>query len=147
MTFSQIMNSPLMYILAMLGIGYVLLFSVFTLMRSYRHALAVGLDKKKVRGVIASSALYSVVPSLSIVVGLFSLATNVLSLAMLCAYVPIQVMNGPLFAAVLLTSLSVAALHKWIIKTFGCKWLNNFVMADSLLISMASSLLWLKLFG
>ena len=38
MTFSQIMNSPLMYILAMLGIGYVLLFSVFTLMRSYRHA-------------------------------------------------------------------------------------------------------------
>ena len=238
MTFSQIMNSPLMYILVMLGIGYVLLFSVFTLMRSYRHALAVGLDKKKVRGVIASSALYSVVPSLSIVVGLFSLAAvlgipwswfrlsvvgsvtyelmaadmvgtaagyesiaalnasgdsqmigtimfvmsicimggivgsliftkgiqkglnkahdkgvfgilaaNVLSLAMLCAYVPIQVMNGPVFAAVLLTSLSVAALHKWIIKTFGCKWLNNFVMADSLLISMASSLLWLKLFG
>lgn len=55
MTFSQIMNSPLMYILAMLGIGYVLLFSVFTLMRSYRHALAVGLDKKKVRAVFGGS--------------------------------------------------------------------------------------------
>ncbi len=128
MTFSQIMNSPLMYILAMLGIGYVLLFSVFTLMRSYRHALAVGLDKKKVRGVIASSALYSMVPSLSIVVGLFSLAA---------------VLGIPWSWF----RLSVAALHKWIIKTFGCKWLNNFVMADSLLISMASSLLWLKLFG
>ena len=74
MTFSSIMNSPLLYILVAAGIGYVLIFSVLTLRRSYKHALKLGMEKGKVRGVITSAMVYSVVPSLSIVVGLFSLA-------------------------------------------------------------------------
>lgn len=238
MTFSEIMNSPLMYTMVLIGIGFVLLFSILTLIRSYRHAKELNLDMKKVKGTMISSGLYSIVPSLSIVVGLFSLATvlgvpwswfrlsvagsvtyelmaadmvgtatgydsiaalnasgdsqavgtimfvmsicilggivgslfftkgiqkglnkahnqgvfgilatNVISLAMLCAFVPIQIMNGPVFAAVLLTSLGSAVVHKKLIKQFGCKWLNNFIMADSLIIAMASSLLWLKIFS
>lgn len=238
MTFSEIMNSPIMYILVSIGIGFVLIFSVLTLIRSCRHAKEINLDMKRVKGAIISSALYSIVPSLSIVVGLFSLvtvlgipwswfrlsvagsvtyelmaadmvgtatgyesiaalnasgdsqavgtimfvmsicilggivgslfftkgiqkglnkahsqgvfgilATNVISLAMLCAFVPIQIMNGPVFAMVLLTSLASALIHKWLIKHFGCRWLNNFIMADSLVIAMASSLLWLRIFS
>lgn len=237
MTFSQIMNSPLLYVLVIAGIAYVLLFSLLTLRRSYRHAVEIGMDLQKLRGVISSSVLYSIVPSLSIVVGLFSLAavlgvpwswfrlsvvgsvmyelmaadmvgtaagyesiaalnaagdasvvgtvmfvmsicilggivgsllfsksiqsglnkmrgkgvfgilaTSVLSLAMVATFVPIQLMNGPVYAAVMLTSLVVALLHQIVIKRFGCKWLSNFIMADSLILAMASSLLWVKIF-
>lgn len=237
MTFSEIMNSPLLYGLVIAGIAYVMGFSVLTMVRSYRHAVAIGMDKKKLRGVITSSMLFSVVPSLSIVVGLFSLsavigvpwswfrlsvvgsvvyelmaadmvgtaagydsiaalnaagdasmvgtvmfvmsicilggivgsllftksiqsglskmrskstfgvlASSVLSMAMIVTFVPIQLMNGPVYAAVLLTSVAVAALHGVIIKKFNCKWLSNFVMADTLLIAMFSSLIWVNVF-
>mgnify|MGYP002792372743 CR=1 FL=1 len=221
MTFSSIMNSPLLYILVAAGIGYVLIFSVLTLRRSYKHALKLGMEKGKVRGVITSAMVYSVVPSLSIVVGLFSLAAvlgvpwswfrlsvvgslmyelmaadmvatgagyesvaalgaagdpnivgtvmfvmsisilggivrgkgpfgvlaiSVLQLALMAVFLPSMVTSGAVYIAVLLTSAVVAILHQLVIKKTGWKWLGNFVMADSLILGMLSSLAWTRLF-
>ena len=73
MTFSQIMNSKLLYILVIAAIAYVLVFSVLTLIRSWKHGQEIGLSKEKLKGAIISSAIYSILPSISIIIGLFSL--------------------------------------------------------------------------
>ena len=75
MTFNEIMNSPLLYGLVGLGIAYIILFCLITLKKAYKHALELGITKEKLKLVITSSAIYSVVPSISIVIGLFSLAS------------------------------------------------------------------------
>ena len=74
MTFNEIMNSPLLYALVGAGIVYILIFCVITLRKAYRHGLEIGLTKEKLKTAITSSAIYSIVPSISIVIGLFSLA-------------------------------------------------------------------------
>ena len=74
MTFNEIMNSPLLYALVGAGIVYILIFCVITLRKAYRHGLEIGLTKDKLKTAITSSAIYSIVPSISIVIGLFSLA-------------------------------------------------------------------------
>ena len=73
MTFSQIMNSKLLYILVIAAIAYVLVFSVLTLIHSWKHGQEIGLSKEKLKGAIISSAIYSILPSISIIIGLFSL--------------------------------------------------------------------------
>lgn len=237
MTFSEIMNSPLLYGLVGCGIVYILIFCGITLRKAYRHGLAIGLPKEKLRATITSSAIYSVVPSFSIVIGLFSLAavlgvpwswfrlsvvgavsyelmaadmvatgagyssvaalnaagdpsivgtvmfvmsfcilggivgvlifgkrvqtglekvrnkngavgalvTGVLALAIPEVFAPLQIMKGPVAFAVWTTSCVIVVIHNMIIKKFHCLWLRNFVMADTLILGMASSLLWLKI--
>lgn len=68
MTFSQIMNSKLLYILVIAAIAYVLVFSVLTLIRSWKHGQEIGLSKEKLKGAIISSAIYSILPSISIII-------------------------------------------------------------------------------
>ena len=70
-----------------------------------------------------------------------------LSISITAAYGPLQLSKGLVYTAVLLTSALVAVLHNVIIKKFHCNWLKNFVMADSLLLGMISSLLWINLLG
>lgn len=237
MTFSEIMNSPLLYGLVGCGIVYILIFCGITLRKAYRHGLAIGLSKEKLTAAITASAIYSVVPSFSIVIGLFSLATvlgvpwswfrlsvvgavsyelmaadmvatgagydsiaalnaagdpsivgtvmfvmsicilggivgvlifgkrvqtglekvrnkngavgalltGVLALAIPEVFSPLQIMKGPVAFAVWTTSCAVVVIHNMIIKKFHCLWLRNFVMADTLILGMASSLLWIRI--
>ena len=232
MTFNEIMNSPLLYALVGAGIVYILIFCVITLRKAYRHGLEIGLTKDKLKTAITSSAIYSIVPSISIVIGLFSLAavlgvpwswfrlsvvgsvtyelmaadmvatgagyesiaalnaagdasivgtvmfggivgvlifgkkvqtslqkaknthgalgallTGVLSLAIIEAFLPIQIMKGPVYLAVVVTSCVIVVIHMAVIKKFKILWLRNFVMADTLLLGMASSLLWVRILG
>ena len=65
MTFNEIMNSPLLYGLVGLGIAYIILFCLITLKKAYKHALELGITREKLKLVITSSAIYSVVPSFS----------------------------------------------------------------------------------
>ena len=239
MTFNEIMNSPLLYGLVGLGIAYIILFCLITLKKAYKHALELGITREKLKLVITSSAIYSVVPSISIVIGLFSLAsvlgvpwswfrlsvvgsvtyelmaadmvatgtgyesvaalnaagdasvvgtvmfvmsicimggliaillfgkriqmgltkarskhgelgaliTGVLSLAIIEAFLPMQLVKGPVFIAVVATSIGVTLLQVLLVKVTGWKWWNNFIMAVTLLVGMGSSLLWLQLLG
>lgn len=231
--------SPLLYGLVGLGIAYIILFCLITLKKAYKHALELGITKEKLKLVITSSAIYSVVPSISIVIGLFSLAsvlgvpwswfrlsvvgsvtyelmaadmvatgtgyesvaalnaagdasvvgtvmfvmsicimggliaillfgkriqmgltkarskhgelgaliTGVLSLAIIEAFLPMQLMKGKVHLAVVFTSCIIVLIHLQIIKRFKCLWLRNFVMANTLLLGMASSLVWIRILG
>ena len=239
MTFSQIMNSKLLYILVIAAIAYVLVFSVLTLIHSWKHGQEIGLSKEKLKGAIISSAIYSILPSISIIIGLFSLTavlgvpwswfrlsvvgsvtyelmaadmvatgtgyesvaalnaagdasvvgtvmlvmsicimggliaillfgkriqmgltkarskhgelgaliTGVLSLAIIEAFLPMQLMKGKVHLAVVFTSCIIVLIHLQIIKRFKCLWLRNFVMANTLLLGMASSLVWIRILG
>lgn len=239
MTFNEIMNSPLLYGLVGIGILYIIGFCIITLRKAYKRGLELGLGKEKLKMAITSSAIYSIVPSISVVVGLFSLATvlgvpwswfrlsvvgsvtyelmaadmvatgtgyesiaalnaagdasivgtvmfvmslcimggivgillfgkkiqtglsnarskhgevgalltGVLSLAIIEAFLPMQLMKGKIHIAVVFTSCAIVLLHMAVIKKFKCLWLRNFVMADTLILGMASSLLWLKILG
>ena len=67
-------------------------------------------------------------------------------LALMGVMLPFQAVKGKVYIAVMLTSLLVAYIMDVIIKKTGAKWLGNFTMAFTLIIGMASSLLWLKVF-
>ena len=69
------MNSPLLYGLVGMGIAYIILFCLITLKKAYKHALELGITREKLKLVITSSAIFSVVPSISLVIGLVSLAS------------------------------------------------------------------------
>lgn len=73
MTFMSIMNSFPLYILVIAGLSFVFALCLVTLKQARQRALELGLSKEEIMGVIKSSALFSIVPSLSVVVGLFSL--------------------------------------------------------------------------
>lgn len=237
MTFIEIMNSPLLYGLVITAIIYILTFCLFTFKKAYKHGVEIGISKEKLKTTITASAIYSVVPSISIVIGLFSLAavlgvpwswfrlsvvgsvtyelmasdmvatgagyesiaalnaagdtsivgtvmfvmsfcilggivgvllfgkkvqsgvknartkngqlgalvTGVLSFAVIETFLPIQMMKGPVYLAVVVTAWAIVLIQTQLIKKFHCTWLRNFVMANTLLFGMASSLIWEKI--
>ncbi|HIX51692.1 MAG TPA: DUF5058 family protein [Candidatus Lachnoclostridium stercoripullorum] len=228
MTFLEIMNSPLLYGLVGAGILYILIFCAVTFRKAYRHALDIGMSKEKLRTVIVSSAIYTIVPSISIVIGLFSLSTvigvpwswfrlsvvgavtyelmaadmaatgagyesvaalssigdpsvagtlmfvmsigilggmlgvlkarskngmigalltGVLSLAIIEAFLPMQLIKGPVFCAVALTSCLATVAQMMLVKKFKILWYRNFIMAVTLIVGMASSLIWIQVLG
>jgi hypothetical protein len=74
-TMTDIINSPLLLILVIVGLVYIVGFSVIYLKKAYTHCLELGITKETLKKVIKSSVVFSIVPSLSIVVGLFALIT------------------------------------------------------------------------
>ena len=239
MSFIEIMNSPLLYAMVGAAIVYILLFCVVTLRKSYCHALEIGITKEKIRTAIVSSAIYTIVPSISVVIGLFSLATvigvpwswfrlsvvgsvtyelvaadmaatgagyesiaalnaagdptvvgtlmfvmsicilggitgvplfgkriqenmvmarskngmlgalltSVMSMAIIEAFLPIQIIKGPVFAAVAITACVLTFIQTWIVNKLKINWYRSFIMAVTLILGMASSLLWIQILG
>ena len=239
MSFMDIMNSRLLYILVGAGILYILIFCAVTFRKAYRHALDIGMSKEKLRTVIISSAIYTIVPSISIVIGLFSLSmvigvpwswfrlsvvgavtyelmaadmaatgagyesvaalnaigdpsvagtlmfvmsigilggmlgvlvfgkriqmgmlkarskngmigalrTGVPSLAIIEAFLPLQLIKGPVYCAVAITSCVVTVLQTMLVKKLKIYWYRNFIMAVTLILGMASSLIWVQVLG
>lgn len=74
MGFKEIASSPLLYILVIIGLIYIVVFSLIYLVRAFKRCLSLGFDKKAVTGVMKGSAVYAIVPSIAIVIGFFSLA-------------------------------------------------------------------------
>lgn len=72
-TMKDIIQSPLLLALVIGGLLYISAFSLVYLKRAYDHCLELGITRKELSNVIKSSLIFSVVPSLSIVVGLFVL--------------------------------------------------------------------------
>ena len=69
----EIISSPLLLTLIIIGLLYIVGFSIVYLKKAYAHCLELGISKEDVMTVIKSSLVFSIVPSLSIVVGLFAL--------------------------------------------------------------------------
>ena len=69
----EIIQSPLLLALVSIGLIYILGFSLVYLKKAYSRCLGMGITKEELKKVIKSSVVFSIVPSLSIVVGLFAL--------------------------------------------------------------------------
>ncbi len=236
-TIKELINSPLLLALVAGGLGYITLFAVVYLLKARKRALELGITKQEISDIIKSSLIFSIVPSLSIVIGLVALAASlgtvwawwrlsvigslsyesqiasslaaalqyanttdmvnnasgrefgvimilmsigmlsgflilipagkklmtsvdnskqgngwsqVLSgcfmLTLLAVYVPILLISDTIQAMVMITGLIVAIGLGIFAKKPGWGWLNNFIMAGSMIIGMVSSLLWTKIF-
>ena len=236
-TIKDIINSPLLLALVCGGLLYITAFSVVYLLKARKRALEMGITAKEISDIIKSSLIFSVVPSLSIVIGLVALAASlgtvrswwrlsvigslsfesqiasslaaalqyssttdmvnnasgrefgvimilmsvgmlsgfmillpmgkklmtsvdnskqgngwsqVLSgcfmLTLLAVYVPALLLSDTIQALVMITGLIVAIVLGIFAKKPGWGWLNNFIMAGSMIVGMVSSLLWTAIF-
>lgn len=233
----DIISSPILLTTVIIGLLYIVGFSLVYLKKAYSHCLELGISKTELKTVIKSSLVFSIVPSLSIVVGLFALisilgtvwswwrlsvigslsyeslisssvasaigyATNAemlenatgrqfgvvmilmsigmlsgffvllplgkkLSMSvdksegtnnwkyvlsgtfMLClfaVYIPVLLIGDTVQAAVMITGLVIAVALGIVAKKPGFGWLNDFIMAFSMIGGMISSIFWCKLF-
>lgn len=69
----EIISSPLLITLVGIGLLYIAAFSLVYLKKAYQHCIELGVTKEDLGKIIKSSLVFSIVPSLSIVVGLFAL--------------------------------------------------------------------------
>lgn len=74
MEFLQSFSSAPMFFIAGVVVLFILLFCVVMLVKSYRGGLALGMDKTKLRRAITSSATFTVLPSVSILLGVIALS-------------------------------------------------------------------------
>ena len=74
MSLSAIMNSTTLYIAVIVGLLLIFLRCAVMLKMAWGRCIELGISREKVKDVIKSSVIFSIVPSLSIVIGLFSLA-------------------------------------------------------------------------
>ena len=72
----EIANSTLLMVLIVIGLVYIVGLSLAFLKKAYKRCLELGISKEKLHDVNKSSAIFSVVPAISIVVGFFSVANT-----------------------------------------------------------------------
>lgn len=75
MSYFDIANSRLLYVLVAAGIIYIGGLSAVFLRKSWKRCLELGISKQKLTAIVRSSAVFTIVPSFSIVIGLFTLST------------------------------------------------------------------------
>ena len=73
--------------------------------------------------------------------------SGVFMLVMFSVYIPILLFTDNVQAAVMITGLVIAIGVGVLAKRPGLAWLNNFVMAFSMLGGLVSSLAWVRIFG
>lgn len=233
----DIISSPLLLALVIIGLLYIVGFSLVYLKKAYTHCLELGISKEELKTVIKSSVVFSIVPSLSIVIGLFALISvlgvvwswwrlsvigslsyeslisssiastlgfttnaemldsatgrqfgvvmilmsigmlsgffillplgkklsmsvdkseggngwkHVLSgtfmLCLFAVYIPVLLIGDTVQASVMLTGLVIAVVLGILAKKPSLRWLNDFIMALSMIGGMISSIFWCKLF-
>lgn len=72
--FYDIANHGLMYAVVIVGILSVATFAFLSMRKSWSRALEIGISKDKLMNVVKATVSYTIVPSIAIVVGLFSIA-------------------------------------------------------------------------
>lgn len=74
MTALEIGNSAIVWIMCLLTVGVVLLYLVVFMVKGWKHAAELGVPKEKLKKVLTSCALLSIVPSFPIAAGFLVLA-------------------------------------------------------------------------
>lgn len=77
MSYFEIANGKLLYILVIIGIAYILIQNIVFLRMSLKRAYEIGIERKQIRNVIKSSAIFTIIPSLAAVLGLAALAPSI----------------------------------------------------------------------
>lgn len=67
-------NAGLLYLLVALVLGYITVMCVVFLVKSYRAGIKIGMDKKVLKKTILSSATFTLLPSVSILLGVVALS-------------------------------------------------------------------------
>lgn len=67
-------ESPLMYGLAAMVIGFIIIQSLYFLVKSWKHGRKIGISKETLLNTVTSSALFTVAPAISILVTVLALA-------------------------------------------------------------------------
>ena len=67
-------NSGWFYLIAALVLAYITVLCVVFLVKSYRAGIKIGMDKKVLRKAITSSATFTLLPSISILLGVVALS-------------------------------------------------------------------------
>lgn len=68
------LNSPLMYLISGVIILFVVAFSLVFMVRAYKTGIKMGMDAKKLKRTITSSAAFTLLPSVSILLGVIALS-------------------------------------------------------------------------
>lgn len=74
MAILQALNSAPLYLICGGIIAFVAIICIVFLVRAYKAGLAIGIDKKKMKTVITSSATFSLLPSVGILLGVIALS-------------------------------------------------------------------------
>ena len=75
MNYFDVANSRLLYILVGIGLLYISGLVLVFMRKAWRRALELGISQKTILEVVKSSAVFTVIPSISVIIGLFSLST------------------------------------------------------------------------
>lgn len=67
-------NSSFMYMMAVIVILFVIVQSFFFLIRAYRHGIAIGMKKEVLRKTVVSTAIFTIAPAVSILLGVITLS-------------------------------------------------------------------------
>lgn len=67
-------NSSFLYLVAVLVILFILTQSLFFLIRAYKRGKEIGMEPKKLRKTITSSAIFTIAPAVSILLGVLTLS-------------------------------------------------------------------------
>ena len=69
-------NDPMLYVFAAVVILFIFTQSLFFLVKAWKRGREIGIDKKKLRNVVSSSALFTVPSALSILATVIALAST-----------------------------------------------------------------------
>ena len=72
--FMAMANSGVLYLIAGVVIEFVMILAAVFLVKAYREGVKIGMDKKKMHKAITSSIAFTVVPSVSILIGVIALS-------------------------------------------------------------------------
>lgn len=72
--FFAVANSPILYGMVAVIIAFVMAMAIYFLVKSYREGIRIGMDKATLRRVVISSASFTVVPSIGILLGVIALS-------------------------------------------------------------------------
>ena len=67
-------NSSFLFIVAAVVIAFVVAQSAFFLVRAYRHGVEIGMDRTKLKKTVLSTAVFTVAPAVSILLGILTLS-------------------------------------------------------------------------
>ena len=70
--FMAMANSGVLYLIAGVVIAFVMILAAVFLVKAYREGVKIGMDKKKMHKAITSSIAFTVVPSVSILIGVIA---------------------------------------------------------------------------
>ena len=67
-------NAPVFYLIVAGVLTFITIMCVLFLVKSYKTGLKIGMDEKKLKKTIVSSAVFTLLPSISILLGVIALS-------------------------------------------------------------------------